>query len=183
MCSRLYCRWAGSRRRTRLSWRFTTRSWRTIHGSAWRTTITVHGNCTSVRWRRVTGAAICVRSTPASWRSKWAVSTFMVSEFYDDVVEFTVRYWLVKMLPTFRRNFRFQWGTSCFREEFPVSVRNFRFQWGTSSFSEKLPVSVLEDENMLRWLWSHFNGGITIWLDTYCDINSVRQHNCFYYTR
>ena len=27
------------------------------------------------------------------------------------------------------------------------------------------------------------NGGVTVCLDTYCDINSVRQHKCFYYTR
>ena len=27
------------------------------------------------------------------------------------------------------------------------------------------------------------NGGIMMCLDTYYDINSVRQHNCFYYTR
>jgi len=25
--------------------------------------------------------------------------------------------------------------------------------------------------------------GITMCLDTYYDTNSVRQHNCFYYTR
>jgi len=27
------------------------------------------------------------------------------------------------------------------------------------------------------------NGGITMCLDTYYDINSVRHHNCFNYTR
>ena len=30
---------------------------------------------------------------------------------------------------------------------------------------------------------NHLNEGITMCLDTYYDINSVRQHNCFYYTR
>jgi len=28
----------------------------------------------------------------------------------------------------------------------------------------------------------NLNKGITMCLDTYYDINSVRQHNCFYYT-
>ena len=32
-------------------------------------------------------------------------------------------------------------------------------------------------------VWGKFNGGITICLDTYCDINSICQHNCLYYTR
>jgi len=29
----------------------------------------------------------------------------------------------------------------------------------------------------------NLNGGITMCLGTYCDTNSVRQHNCFYYTK
>jgi len=33
------------------------------------------------------------------------------------------------------------------------------------------------------FFWGKFSGGITICLDTYCDIYSVRQHNCLYYTR
>ena len=33
------------------------------------------------------------------------------------------------------------------------------------------------------YIYATLNEGITMCLDTYYDINIVRQHNCFYYTR
>ena len=32
----------------------------------------------------------------------------------------------------------------------------------------------------VRYWNMNFNEGITMCLDTYCDINSASQHNCFY---
>ena len=76
-------RWVGCAPRTRPSWRFTPRWWRTTRAFRCRRTTSARGICTSGRWKRRTAAATCVRSTPAWWRSKSAASTCTVSVLHS----------------------------------------------------------------------------------------------------